>query len=133
MNFPKFSDWVEETTFKTLHEEHEDWQKVNDEKIDFDTFVKNQYEIEQDMFHDDMVAMRRKPKIEFDMEGEVDVESAKIVLARIIEKGVRKGLIEQTIDKENLAPDHNCARHILDAFWDVVLPAVEENLGQVLS
>jgi len=139
MKFPCLIDWMEERGLDHLHAEHKDWQTTWGDKIEFSDFVQKAYENTMQRahenamadFHSNMESRRRPIEIPFDAAGDVATESAKDVLKQIIDKGLLDGMMEKVIDKEELAPDYNCAFAIVNAFWDDVIPALEKAMKNI--
>ena len=111
-----------------LHDLHKNRIKVlNCENISFNDFVQNYYEKTKKDWLDN-INHKKLIDIEMNDDGEVDIESAKIVLKEILSAGINAGMIKQVVLAEELAPDYNSALLIADAFWEVVMPAVEKSL-----
>ena len=126
IDFPNMIDWIDSYSMGDLHDIHADFENMHQTKIEFSLFVKNMYDDEKRDWEDEM-GRDRPLEIEMDEEGEIDVESAKMVLKEIIWRGSEDGQVAKIIC-DDLTPDFCAARVVVNAFWDKVIPAVEKAL-----
>lgn len=127
--FPNLIDWIDDYGMVNLRMEFKRL-RINigfGQLVSFERFIEQKYNEEKLGF--DALMHRVNPiNIEMDDEGEIDIESAKLVLKRMIEKCHAAGMINRIIENEDLAPDYFSALHIVDAFWDVIIPKIEKAL-----
>lgn len=131
MNFPHMIDWMDEFGMDNLHESHKTYNEDLEKSLSFVQFVKEHYETCKQLWHDEMKNHGRID-VPFDIqEGNIAVEIAKATLAQIINKGLKCNTPRGIIDRDCLAPDHNCAHEIIKELRKTVLPAVQFTLNNL--
>lgn len=130
IEFPTLIEYIEECTLTELHKMHEDAKVYEDNEQSFSDYVEEQYSIAQEMWQD-AINEARPIKIEMVDDGEVQKESAKLVLKQIIVNGLKNRDIPEIILKDDMAPDYRSAVSIVESFWDDVMPAVEKALEEI--
>lgn len=129
IQFPDLIDWMDEMSLEELHSLHKDFEKNFEKKIEFSKFVVDEYESAKTGWVEEM-AYSRQIVDGCDPDGADDIclDSAKYIFKRIFDKGVDLNRVSNIICDDELAPDHNCAQVIVDAFWNKIVPAIEKTL-----
>lgn len=126
MKFPSMVDWMDEYGMEELHRMHVDFNRMSDEPdLSFSDFVEHQYEENKEEWEDQM---NRGKAISVPMhaDGEIDLENAKQVMVGVVRHLCENpSIIHKIIDDEDLAPDYMCALHVVDRFWDTVVPGID--------
>jgi hypothetical protein len=126
-NFPDLIDWIDDYGIDILHKEHDQYCSDNGSKKSFSAFVNEEYAVAKCLFIEEINRVDHID-IEMNVDGEIQIESAKLILLRIIERGIDANMIMKIIEQEDLAPDYRCAISIVNAFWDVIIPKIEKAL-----
>jgi hypothetical protein len=127
--FPNLIDWIDDYGMINLRIEFKRL-RINigfGQLVSFERFIEQKYN-EEKLSFDNLMHRVNPINIDMDCEGEIDIESAKLVLRRMIEHCTDKGMILNVIEKEDLAPDYFSALHIVDAFWNAIIPKIEKAL-----
>lgn len=133
MKFPTMIAWMEEKGFEELHKEYNEWRAVPENgKEDFETFVQEQYTLEQADYNSQF-GLRRDLKVDYDFDGDVEVATAQIILVELIRRGIEDGEVRNIINQEELVPDYQCVEGVMEAFWTEVIPAIEKALNNMAS
>jgi len=122
--FPNLITWMDEYGMVALHREH---NERTGQLVPFSRFVELRYREDKYVWK---IRMNRSAQINISMceDGEIDEESAKLILRRMIEHCTDNGMILKVIENEDLAPDYQAALHIVEAFWSVIIPKIEKAL-----
>jgi hypothetical protein len=128
--FPDLIEFIDDMGLCELHKIHHDYVKEC-EDISFSDFVKVHHEGCRQMWEDDMRCGRKKVNILFDEDSDILIETAKMVMAEIINRGLRDNWVRQIVLEDDLAPDCYNAVHIVEIFNRKVLPAVEKTLNEL--
>ena len=127
--FPSMISWMDDKGSNELHRLHEEFAKETGERQAFDYFVQGIYESEKMGWEESL----NGPKCyhvpyAMDEDGDICLESAKIVLKEIINEGIRKGRVAEIILEDELAPDHDSAVAIANDFIYKIIPAIQDAL-----
>lgn len=133
MKFPSMIDWMDEYGMEELHRMHADFNRMVDapDMLEFSAFVEHQYEESKEQW-DDGMNQAKAISVPMDMDGEVDLENAKQVMVGVVRMlADEPGIIRSIIENDDLAPDYMCALHVVDRFWDTVVPGIEKALKKM--
>jgi hypothetical protein len=133
LEFPGLISWIDEVGMDELHKKYNNYLEtlgdMSDEEDSFDLFVQHEYSIMKDQWDIDLNFKRDINVYLETNDVEIDVESAKLVLKKILEDHVDD--IRYIIENEELAPDYNSSLAIVEAFWDKIIPAVENAMNNL--
>jgi len=133
--FPTIIEWIEESGFSSLREEYEDFKKGDPDQKDttFNSFVQGTYEMLKGAWEDEIYVIPKQHTIPIDMddEGDIALESAKLVAKQILNKAIDDEEVGTIILEDELAPDHDAALWIIDDFVHRVIPAITKVLKEL--
>ena len=124
-------EWMEEFGFKELRAMHKD-AKAEGDCVSFDEFVRESYNCSANLWVDEMFEDPKSHLVSYDMmeneEEDICLASAILVLAQIINAGIKDGFVADIILKEELAPDHEASVEIKNDFVYKIIPLINETL-----
>jgi len=127
--FPTLIEWMEQKGFTTLRREYE---SANQDicSISFDDFCRGYYEDEESEWNYEMIQSTKQFKITYEMdeEGDICLESAKIVLKEIVNNAIAEGMVSDIILVDEMAPDYDCSTLIANDFSFKVINAINRML-----
>jgi hypothetical protein len=132
VKFPTLIEFIDEVGLDELHATHKDYMEDMDENdTSFDTFVKQHYKCLKESWEDDIRYGKKEIFVPFDDVNDIVLETAKMVMKAIIDKGLKDGLVAKTICEEDLVPEYCLVYPVLGEFYDKVVPAVEKALNEM--
>jgi hypothetical protein len=130
IKFPNLIEFIDEFGLDELHATHKSYVEECDE-ISFSDFVKEHYEGCRQMWEDDMKCLPKSINVSFNDDGEIALESAKMVMVQIINDALKSKKVREIILKDELAPDYESSTMIVFEFARLVIPAIEEALDKL--
>jgi len=128
--FPSMVEWIEQTGWEQLHMAHRDENDLSGCYRTFDHFVQDLYASAEQDWNEDMFHHNKLISYEMDLEQDMCMESAKFVLAKIINNAICKGNVGSIVVNEELGPDYETSLLIVNDFLYQLIPAVDRMLKE---
>ena len=131
--FQTMIEWIEEVGMENLRSQHK--QYTSDE-VSFSDYVEQQYDMNKDAWENTM----NNPKsleiaLDFDtrMDCDPSVSGAVNTFVALVNSALEDGALRNKIDEGGDAPDAHCASMIVNQFNNVVVPAIEQCLENIIE
>jgi len=128
IQFPSLIEWIDDIGLKELHSMHYDIEKTLNEKISFDTFVQKEYNAAKEDWEADMFFKTNLVNSNINEDDDIVLQMAKEVFINIFNQGQSNMDAGFVVTNEDLAPDYESAKIIVDSFHNVLLPAIQKFL-----
>jgi len=127
IQFPSYTEWLLEQGKESLERQ---WQSSPAESsMSLTAFCESAYELA----HEDWAGrMGGNDEIIYEIDESADIcdESAKLVLVQMINSCTEDGAVGEIVVDEDLAPDHETARAIVNQFWGFLIPDFQKWLKE---
>ena len=122
--FPDLIDWMDEMNMGELHSLHKEVSPSSS----FSSFVREEYEAQKQMWHDDMNT-RCLLNYEINPEGnDMIFETAKYLLVEIVNNSIKSGNVKKILIEGDLTPDYRCDVDVINDFFFKIIPAMDNML-----
>jgi len=131
VKFPTLIEFIDDIGLDELHATHKDYIEDMEEDASFDSFVKNHYECLKESWEDNIRYGKKAIDVPFNEENDMGLETAKMVMKAIIDKGLKDGLVAKTICEDDMVPDYFTVYPVIEEFYAKIVPAVEKALNEL--